>query len=88
MITDTIDADIDIRTRQYRTRFTSVSHKDFVGQLHGVDLPGTPWEINADNRSEFMQELWVKLNHIYVVVSTFPATQLVSWTAPGWMNIL
>jgi hypothetical protein len=34
--------------------------KDFVGQLHGVDLPGTPWEINADNRSEFMQELWGK----------------------------
>ena len=85
MITDTIDADIDIRTRQYRTRFTSVSVKDFVGQLHGVDLPGTPWEINADNRSEFMQELWGKAKpHLCRGVNI----SSMSWTAPGWMNIL
>ena len=33
MMTDIINADIDIPTGQYRTRFTTVSVKDFVGQL-------------------------------------------------------
>jgi len=32
-----------------------------VGQLHGLDLPNMPWEINLDEVGEFIQELWAKI---------------------------
>jgi len=44
-MSDALNVGKDIPMKQYRTRFTSVSVKDFVGQLHGVDLQAKPWEI-------------------------------------------
>jgi hypothetical protein len=60
-MTDIIHTDVEIPARQHRICFVEVTVKDFVGQLHGLDLPNMPWVINVDEVGEFVEELWAKI---------------------------